>query len=117
MEYRLKQALTEQEIWKDKLFIWDWIFLKHLINIGGNGRSLAEQIMVRLRVNCFYYEKDKNANRLLKYWFNNGSFCSPVFLILGEVLWLDLIKNAWMRKKKMFRPCQKGFGSLQSNLF
>jgi len=117
MEDRLEQALTSQELYKKNLFIWDWIFLKHLISTGLQGKELAEQILIQLQENCFYYREDKNSLRLLRNWFKGDSFCSPVFFTLGEALWLDLVKSAWIRKKKMFQPCQKEYGFLRSNLF
>ena len=117
----LDLAVIEEETFRARLFIWDWIFLKHLVGFGENGREFAGQIIIRLKENCFYYEKDKRADRLLKKWEPQDDlepiFFPPVLLILAEALWLDLTKNAWIRKKKTFLPCPKEYGSLRLSHF
>ncbi len=117
----LDQAFIEEETFRAHLFIWDWIFFKHLIGFGAHGKEFAGQIIIRLKENCFYYEKDKRADRLLKNWKPQEdlepNFFPPVLLILAEALWLDLTKNVWIRKKKTFLPCPREYGSLRLSHF
>ena len=110
------ESQLDQETCRKNLFIWDWVFLKHLIDLGEKGREFAEIITPRLEDNYSSYCNDKRSSRLLKNWeFQEG--LSPVFLILTEALWLDQTKSSWARKKKTFLPCLKEYGSPLLSLF
>ena len=107
-----------------KLFVWDWIFLETLIKLGAMGQIFAKKIEAKFEDHFKKYCRMKESIKLLESWFIQPHeemqiryFHSPVFLILAEAVWLDLAKNSWIRKKKIFPLSQKVCGSLPSNLF
>ncbi len=105
----IERDLSTEEISREGLFLWDWVFLKTLIKIGPAGKEFAKQILPQLENDFIRYCESKT----LSQYENSTS----MLLILGESIWLDIAKNLWIRKKKMFRRCQRGYGSLRSSLF
>lgn len=114
-------SIAEKEFFRRNLFIWDWIFLKKLISIGMHGKKVAKQIVDVLEENLIVYRQGTGSKRLLKCWFflDNSSnvFLSPVFLILAEAVWIDIVKTSWMRKKKVLQLSPKVFGWQPLNRF
>lgn len=107
-----------------KLFVWDWVFLETLIKLGAMGQIFAKKIEVKFEDHFKRYGRMKESIKLLESWFTQPHeemqiryFHSPVFLILAEAVWLDLAKDPWIRKKKIFQPSQKAYGPLPSSLF
>ncbi len=114
-------SVTEKDFFRKNLFVWDWIFLKRLISIGMHGKKVAKQIVDVLEENLIVYRQGTGSKRLLKCWFflDNSSnvFLSPVFLILAEAVWIDIVKTSWMRKKKVLQLSPKVFGWQPLNRF
>jgi hypothetical protein len=86
-----------------------------------HGKKVAKQIVDVLEENLVAYRQGTGSKRLLRCWFfgDNSSnvFLSPVFLILAEAVWIDIVKTSWMRKKKVPQQFPKVFGWQPSNLF
>jgi hypothetical protein len=114
IEARLRRAFTAQETDKSGFFIWDWVFLKHLMELGEIGAELTAQIAERLEKNFQSYQKDKNSKWFFKHSLGKNY---PLLLILGQALWSDSSQNTWLRKKKMSLPCLKAYGFLRLSLF
>jgi hypothetical protein len=114
-------SITEKELFRKNLFIWDWIFLRRLISTGMHGKKVAKQVVDVLEENLIAYRQRTGSKRLLRCWFfeDNSSnvFLSPIFLILAEAVWIDIVKTSWMRKKKVHQLCPKVFGWQPSSLF
>jgi len=117
------EACYEKSFAPQKLFVWDWVFLETLIKLGVMGQIFAKKIEIKLENHFKRYCRMKESIKLLDSWFIQPHeettiryFHSPVFLILAEAVWLDLAKNSWIRKKKIFQLSQKACGSLLSSL-
>lgn len=99
---------------RGKLFLWDLLFLKQLSALGEHGVERTEPVLERLQESFSAYYKDERGDRLSRYWVNKEEggriFRSPIFLLLGEVIWLDVAKSSWMRKKKCPRFTKRRMG-------
>lgn len=97
-------------LFQENLFIWDWIFLKRLISLGIHGAKVASQIWSSLEK----ISHGTASQKILKCWFfsanSSNLFLSPIFLILAEVTWVDRVKAAWIRKKKILPPFPRVYG-------
>ncbi len=121
MQSDFDSITNREKIFRKNLFAWDWIFLKRLVNFGAHGKKVTKQIINRLEGNFSAYRQGRSPEKLFRSWFilenENRFFYSPVFLVLVETLWLDLVKNLWMRKKKIPPQSPKESGSPPSSLF
>lgn len=105
----IERCLSTEEISRERLFLWDWAFLKMLIKIGPSGKEFAKKLLPKLESDFIRYCESK----VLSQYTNQAS----MLLILGESIWLDVAKNLWIRKKKMFQRCPRGYGSLRLSPF
>jgi len=86
---------------------WDKEYIKLISSIGAKGKEFSQKLSAKLS-----YENNKN---FLSFWFEpiNKSqktyfFHSPAFIILGEVLWTDVVKTKWERQTKHTPAIAKG---------
>ncbi|PJD94550.1 MAG: hypothetical protein CK425_11260 [Parachlamydia sp.] len=86
---------------------WDREYIKLISSIGAKGKEFSQKLSDKLS-----HENNKN---FLSFWFEpiNKSkktyfFHSPAFIILGEVLWTDVVKTKWERQTRHTPAIAKG---------
>lgn len=117
-ESRSLFVITQKDEWAKHLVyaidgnLWlDWLFFRHLGNIGGSGKQRAERLSQASKKWMLEFREDKKASKLFRIWIDTAiSACSCRFpRILAEVIWSERVKSLFELGKNNVPALTQGF--------